>query len=155
MEFLQRSNIDYELVEHPPARTIDEIESFNLPNGDYIVKNLFLRDDKKRNYYLLTLRKDKTVNLKKLREILGTRPLSFASEEDLSHFLALPKGSVTPLGILNDESHCVQVLVDSEVLLFPVIGIHPNDNTATIWLAPKDLQSLVETHGNPFFSVNL
>ena len=67
------------------------------------MKNLFLRDDKKRHYYLVVVKKDKAVDLKGLRALLGSRPLSFASEQDLSRCLGLPKGAVTPLGILNDE----------------------------------------------------
>ena len=155
LAFLRQSHIDYQIAEHPAAKTIEEIDGFDLPNGQYIVKNLFLRDDKKRNYYLLLLRKDKTVDLKGLRTKLGTRPLSFASEGDLLRFLALPKGSVTPLGILNDDSHSVQVIADRDVLRSPLIGVHPNENTATVWLAPKDLQGLIEAHGNPFLSAQL
>lgn len=104
---------------------------------------------------MLVLRKDKVADLKGLRTKLRTRPLSFASEADLSRLLSLPKGSVTPLGILNDESRSVQVFADSEVLLFPLVGIHPNDNTATVWLSPKDLWTIIEAHGNPFLPVNL
>lgn len=155
LAFLRQSNISYQITEHPAAKTIEEIDSFHLPNSEYIVKNLFLRDDKKRNYYLLVLRKDKAADLKGLRTKLRTRPLGFASEADLSRLLSLPKGSVTPLGILNDESRSVQVFVDSEVLLFPLVGIHPNDNTATVWLSPKDLWAIIEAHGNPFLSVSL
>ena len=28
------------------------------------------------------------------------------------------------------------------------IGVHPNDNTATVWLQAKDLVKLIEDHGN-------
>jgi hypothetical protein fulcA4_05070 len=29
-----------------------------------------------------------------------------------------------------------------------LIGCHPNDNTATVWLSAKALQGLIEEHGN-------
>ena len=152
---LSNSQIQYILVEHEAAKTIEEIDSFHLPNAEYIVKNLFLRDDKKRNYYLLVAQKDKTINLKELRTNLGTRPLSFASEDDLLRFLVLPKGSVTPLGILNDETHSVQVIMDSDVFSYPLVGVHPNENTATVWLSPNDLKRIIEEHGNPFLTAVL
>ena len=29
-----------------------------------------------------------------------------------------------------------------------IIGIHPNDNTATIWLKTQDLINIIKEHGN-------
>ena len=130
---LRNAQIEYQIVEHPAAETVEDIEGFGLPGADYIVKNLFLRDDKKRNYFLIVVKKNKMINLKELRNKLNTRPLSFASENDLFQLLGLKKGSVTPLGILNDMTHGVQVILDEDVLSFSMIGVHPNDNTATVW----------------------
>jgi len=28
------------------------------------------------------------------------------------------------------------------------IGVHPNDNTATVWMQAKDLIKLIKEHGN-------
>ena len=149
IEMLTRLRIPFTLVDHPPAETIEEIEGFHLPHAETIVKNLFLRDDKKREYFLLVLRKDKTVNLKELRALLGTRPLSFASESDLSRYLGVRKGSVTPFGVLNDTARGVQVILDRDILGYPSIGVHPDENTATLWLPPEELRRLIEDHGNP------
>jgi len=148
IEILNHLQMEYNIVEHPPAETIAEIESFGLPDADTIVKNIFLRDDKKKAYFLLVVCKDKTINLKELRGLLGSRPLSFASEDDLLRYLDLKKGSVTPLGILNDAERKVQVIIDKEVIKFSSIGIHPNENTATLWISPQDLQSIIISHGN-------
>lgn len=153
--YLDRQNIRYRITEHPPAETIEAIDHFGLPDGGFIVKNLFLRDDKKRHYYLVVVKKDKTVDLKGLRALLGSRPLSFASEQDLFRCLGLPKGAVTPLGILNDEERRVEAVIDEEILRFPVVGVHPNENTATLWLAPQDLVTLIKQHGNPVTVLNI
>ena len=29
------------------------------------------------------------------------------------------------------------------------IGLHPNDNTATVWLSTRDLLDLLREHGSP------
>lgn len=29
-----------------------------------------------------------------------------------------------------------------------IIGVHPNDNTATLWLKVEDLIEIIEEHGN-------
>ena len=49
---------------------------------------------------------------KEFRKANQTRPLSFASEEDLMKLLGLAAGSVTPLGVLNDEERIVTVFLD-------------------------------------------
>lgn len=107
-KMLNDLNIPFRVVEHPAAMTIEEIDRFALPNSEAIAKNLFVRDDKKKNYYLITVRKDKKVDLKELRRQLNSRPLSFASENDLKFYLGLNKGAVTPLGILNQFGSFVQ-----------------------------------------------
>ncbi len=30
------------------------------------------------------------------------------------------------------------------------IGVHPNDNTATVWISPRDLEALIRKKGNKF-----
>lgn len=145
--FLKHREIKFDIVEHNAVYTIDEMLELNLPNPDAIAKNLFIRDDKKKNYYLLVIREDKRVQLKALREKLGSRPLTFASENDLSKILGLTKGAVTPFGILNDEERKVKVIFD-ESFRETLIGVHPNDNTATVWLNSSDLISIIEQHGN-------
>ena len=149
LERLDRLDIEYEIAEHEAARTIEEIDGFDLPNSGYIAKNLFLRDDKKRDYCLPVVPKDKVVDLKELRTALGTRPLSFASEDDLLRLLGLHKGAVTPFGVMNDESRSVQVVIGGDVRSYPSVGVHPNENTATVWLSPDDLMRAIGEHGNP------
>ena len=154
-KMLNDLNIPFRVVEHPAAMTIEEIDRFALPNSEAIAKNLFVRDDKKKNYYLITVRKDKKVDLKELRRQLNSRPLSFASENDLKFYLGLNKGTVTPLGILNDIACRVQFVLDQDLTSFPLIGVHPNRNTATLWLSPLNLQALIEKHGNKVILVKL
>lgn len=52
-------------------------------------KNLFVRDDKRQNYYLITVKGDKRVDLKAFRRAQQTRPLTFASPEELQQLLGL------------------------------------------------------------------
>ena len=99
-------------------------------------------------YILVVLQKEKQVNLKELAKKINSRPLSFASEESLQKYLRLPKGSVTPLGILNDESRKVEVMIDTAFQSYHCIGVHPNDNTATIFLKLSDLENVIIDHGN-------
>ena len=145
--YLHEQKINYIAIEHSPLFTVEEVEQLCLPNPEAGAKNLFLRDDKKRNYYLLTVRDALPVDLKHFQALIGSRRLSFASEEDLTSFLKLKKGAVTPFGILNDETPTVQVYIDA-YFENKEISVHPNENNATVYLAANDLVELLKVHGN-------
>ena len=149
LHYLNQLGIKYEIVEHPAVYNMAEIEKIALPHPEADAKNLFVRDDKKRNYYLLTIKGDKRVNLQQFREENGTRRLSFASPQDLKEKLGLEPGSVTPLGLLNDPRHEIPFYLDSYFSQQPRIAVHPNDNTATIWLKPQALIHFIKDLGNP------
>lgn len=117
----------------------------SYPEAD--AKNLFVRDDKKQNYYLITVQGDKRVDLKEFRRKNGLRSLSFASPEELMEYLCLIPGAVTPLGLLNDPAHRVHFYMDV-AFQGGKIGVHPNDNTATIWMRTDDLLRLIRENGN-------
>ena len=140
---LDELNIKYKKVDHKAVFTMEEMAELNLENEDEIVKNIFIRDDKKINYYLVLIAGNKRVNLKELRNNLRLRPLTFASEEDLEKYLGLHKGSVTVLGVLNDTNHIVKVLIDEDIKKFKEIGVHPNENTASIWLKLEDIEKVL------------
>lgn len=146
-EFLNKSGVNYEITEHKAVFNMEELGEVKLPYPEFDAKNLFVRDDKKQNYYLITVKGDKRVNLKEFRKKYGLRNLSFASAEELMKIMGLTPGSVTPLGLLNDEEHIVKFYLDSE-FNGTLIGVHPNDNTATVWLKSEDLIRIIKEHGN-------
>ena len=143
---LAAHGIAYEITEHPAVYNMAELASIQLPYPEADAKNLFVRDDKKRNYYLITVKGGKRVDLKDFRRAHGLRPLSFASADDLLALLALTPGSVTPLGLLHDTAHRVRLYLD-DAFSGARIGVHPNDNTATVWLAADDLVRLLRESG--------
>ena len=147
---LRERGLWHEVTEHGAVYTMAELKDVPLPYPEADAKNIFVRDDKKRQYYLLTVQGDKRVDLKAFRRAHGTRPLTFASAEDLLSHLGLTPGSVSPLGLLNDASCAVAWYVDAALLEgHGLIGVHPNDNTATVWMRTGDLIDLVRAHGNP------
>lgn len=145
---LAERNIPYQLWEHPAVYTIEEMDALDLPTPEAVVKNLFLRDAKGRRYFLVVLSKEKQADLRALGERLGVK-LSFASPERLAACMGLEKGSVTPFGVLNDQERKVEVLLDQDLRTRPLVAVHPNENTATVALAPEDLLQVLEDHGNP------
>lgn len=154
--YLKEKNIEFEVTEHNAVYNMAEVADIDVPYPEADAKNLFVRDDKKKNYYLITVKGDKRVDLKEFKRNNNTRALSFASEDDLMRILKLIPGAVTPFGILNDEEHSVQVFIDEDLAgKQNLIGIHPNDNTATVWLKTSDLADIIRKHGNPVSIVKI
>lgn len=145
-QYLKDHNIPFEITEHRAVYNMEELDSIDLPYPEGDAKNLFVRDDKKKNYYLITVKGDKRVNLKDFRKAHGLRPLSFASPEDLKKYMDLTPGAVTPLGLLNVEGAPITMYLDAE-FKDSIIGIHPNENTATVWLQGDDLVKLLRENG--------
>ena len=127
-DYLRARGAAFEITEHKAVYNMEECADLELPYPESDAKNLFVRDDKRRSYYLITVRGDKRVDLKAFRRAHGTRSLSFASPEELQQYL--------------------QFFLDEEFLLPPGrIGVHPNDNTATVWMRTDDLLRILREHG--------
>ena len=146
VELLRDRGVDFEIYEHEPITSVEESKQLGLPHEGAGTKNFFLRDKKKRNYFIITTKEDKPVDLKQVREILGTTALSFASEEDLDRMLGIITGAVGPFAAFNDEEHKVKVFIDAEYRT-GLMDAHPNDNGATMFLKADDVLRLLREFG--------
>lgn len=147
-EFLDKNNISYEKLEHPPVFTMEEMDAAHITDKGNVCKNLFLRDFKGNNHFLVTAPQDKRVDLRALAEKLESSKLSFGSPERLDKYLGVTQGSVSPLCALNDANAEVTVVFDEDLKNEKAIGVHPCENTATIWLDFSDLLKIITDHGN-------
>ena len=145
---LNELNINYEEIEHKAVYTVEEANSLKDRIKGTGCKNLFLTD-KKSNYFLYLLRDDKKADLKELSNFLNVKRLTFGNDDDLNNLLGLTKGSVTPLGIINDKDNKVRVVID-KVLVGEVILVHPNVNTKTIAITYEDLIKFIKYIGNEY-----
>jgi len=147
-EMLNALNIEYQLVKHPAVFTADEGLNLKISQYGDMCKNLFLNDAKGKRHFLLVLYKDKKADLKSIQKQLGCTRLSFASEERLFKYLHLRKGTVTPLGIINDPDAFVELVLDKDLAGKNKLGFHPNDNTATVWISFDALKNVIDKNGN-------
>ena len=147
--YLKENGIWHEITEHAAVFNMEELDAVELPYPNCDAKNLFVRDDKRRSYFLITVKGDTRADLKELRKTYGTKPLTFVKPDELADILGLTPGSVSPFGLLNDAEKKVVFYLDAAFQEAPgLIGIHPNDNTATVWLKAEDLIRIIEEHGN-------
>ena len=56
---LKNKNIWFELEEHQAVFNMGDLDEVNLKYKNRDAKNIFVRDDKKLNYYLITIKGDK------------------------------------------------------------------------------------------------
>ncbi len=154
-EHLRSRGIEFEICEHPAVYTMEEVTQIELPHPEAEAKNLFVRGHKKLHYYLISVKGDKRVDLKEIRDEFGLRSLSFAAPEELMEIMGLIPGSVSPLGLLNDAELKVTFFLDSEFGDEDLIGVHPNENTASIYLRTSDLLSVIREHGNQIRRLDL
>ena len=149
LDYLKEKNVLHEVTEHKAVYNMEEVSQIDIPYPEAEAKNLFVRDDKKRNYYLITVKGNKKVNLKEFRKENNTRALSFASEDELKSIMGVIPGAVTPFGLLNDKELKVKFFIDKEFAkMGHLIAVHPNDNTATVYLKAEDLIDIIKEHGN-------
>jgi Ala-tRNA(Pro) deacylase len=147
-EFFERHNIEYERQDHPPVYTCEQADRLVAPMGGAKTKNLFLRDNKGRRHFLVTVDSRKTVDLKALSAVIGAGKLSFGSPQRLEKHLGLEPGAVTILAAVNDPDQTVEFFVDRELWEAEAFQCHPLVNTATLLISKENLERVFDASGH-------
>ncbi len=145
---LNALGIPHDRYEHPAVFTADEAATYwkDIPGAP--VKNLFLRNKKGDRHYLVILGIGKQADLRRLATTIGDDRLSFGSSERLMKYLGVTPGSVSPFGLLNDDTRAVEVIVDSDLKTAERLIFHPNDNAASLTITGGDFTRFLEQQGN-------
>ncbi len=133
--------------------TCEEAKS-HYPNVPAVsTKNLFLCDKKARRFFLAVTSCEKSVNLENLAAEFGVSRLRFSSEENLMKYLGVTRGSVTMMGLINDEERKVELWIDREIWLSENFLSHPLVNTATLVFSKAELERffVLTGHSPKFF----
>lgn len=134
--------------EHAALHTVEQSRALrgDLPGGH--IKNLFLRD-KKRRMWLVTVLEDRDMDLKSLRRLIGAQgTLSFGSADLLMENLGVLPGAVTPFAVINDRAGAVTMVLDQAVLAHDPVNAHPLRNDRTTAIAPDDLRRFLEAESH-------
>ena len=159
LETLKEWSISYKLFEHVPLRTVEDSKKvegifISTENGGGHVKNLYLRDKKKRNI-LLVAEQDQAIDLKKLSKNLNFSNLSFGSPERLMQNLGVRPGAVTPLSMINGVNNNVSLFMDRALRNKTVIYVHPLVNDRTIEMTIENLEKFFSKIGVNFEWIEL
>ncbi|XP_068183764.1 prolyl-tRNA synthetase associated domain-containing protein 1 [Antennarius striatus] len=151
-EFLETLNIRWRCVEHPPVFTVEEMMPHLQGVGGAVTKNLFLKDKKKKNLWLVSVRHDRQVNLGDLAKKLGVGGgnLRFADEAAMLEKLKVGQGCATALALMFDKEASVKLVLDRDLVggAYEMVYFHPMTNSASMGLRPDDLLHFLKETGH-------
>ena len=157
-DFLDSLGVRYKRIDHEAAMTMEACEEIDrtLGEGAAICKNLFLCNRQETEFYLLLIPGEKPFKTKYLSAQIGSSRLSFGKPEYMEKFLDITPGSVSVLGLMNDQEKKVRLLIDEDVLTKPYFASHPCINTSSLRFDMKDLtEKIIPAMGHEPTIVNL
>jgi Ala-tRNA(Pro) deacylase len=147
LAILDSAGIEYTRHIHPPLRTVEDSKGHRDGMPGTHVKNLYLRDRKKRNF-LLIAQEDRAIDMKSLPEVIGSDRLSFGSADRLFEFLGVRPGAVSPFTLINDPDHRVKLSIDASLMEADMLFFHPLVNDLTLGVTPDGLRSFLRITGH-------
>ncbi len=154
-EVLNKLDIPFEVIYHPPTPTIEEALLYWEDLEAVHCKNLFFRNHKGNRHYLVIFHCMQQLNIRDLEQRLKQGKLTFASPKRMEKYLGLKPGSVTPFGLINDQEKHVYLFIDEELLKAKRLSFHPNDNTASLSIATEDFVRFLDAMGNGYSFLKL
>lgn len=154
-EELDKLNISFEIIEHPPAFTSEEADAYIEGKEGVRTKTLLLCNRKKTGFFLIVMDDTKRLDMKRLGLLIGEKGMQFASEEKLMEKMAIRPGTVSIFGLLNNQAKDIRVYIDKDILSEQTMTFHPNDNTKTLFLLTEDVCRFITETGYDYTVVNL
>ena len=146
-DFLQQQQIEYSFYTHPEAPTIEIARQYWHNDGSKHCKNL--------RHYLVVFDSEQSLAIHDLEQRLKQGKLSFASEQRMDRYLGLKPGSVSPFGLINDAENHVHLFLDKNLLNYPSLSFHPNDNRATVVISQEMFAKYLAAVGNSYEYIEL
>jgi Ala-tRNA(Pro) deacylase len=145
---LDELGLAHESVEHEALYTVEQSRALRGDLAGAHIKNLFLRD-KKRRMWLVTVLENREMDLKALRHRIGAQGnLSFGNAELLMQHLGIVPGAVTPFSVINDREGGVTMVLDKALTEIDPVNAHPLRNDRTTAIAPGDLVRFLEAENH-------
>ena len=158
LDYLDAHAIPYEVYNHPEGKTIEEAKQWWHDDGSVHCKNIFMRNHKGNQHYLICFDCDHDLAIHDLEQRLKAslqaagQPApgksSFASPERMMRYLGLEPGSVSPFGLINDTDHHVILFLDKHLQDAETLSFHPNDCRGTVVIARTAFEKYLQCVGN-------
>jgi Ala-tRNA(Pro) deacylase len=146
-QWLNDHGIQYVLHTHSAVFTVPEAKLHCGHITGTHCKNLFLKNKKTEQFYLVTIPSDRRLNLNQFRKMISAPKVRFGDSEDLFRLLGISPGAVSPMGLINDIENKVIFIIDELIWNAKEICCHPNINTETLQIPGADFQKLILATG--------
>ncbi len=138
-DYLEKLGIEFYSIDNEPAHDMETCRKIDRQIGAETCKNLVLCNRQQTKFYLLLTKGDKPFKTKDLSAQIGSARLSFASPEKMEEYLDCTPGSASILGLMNDTSHSIELLIDSDIKSAEYFACHPCINTTTVKFKTSEL----------------
>lgn len=142
-EHLKNLGIDFTVISHDAAETLEKCAEIEKIIGGRICKNLFLQTTSGNVHYLLMMDSGKKFVTKEVSKALGSSRLSFASGIKMETMLGTSPGSLSITSLIFDKDKSVSLAIDEKVLKEEFICCHPCDCTATLKIRTSDITDIL------------
>ncbi|OHB64427.1 MAG: hypothetical protein A2168_00610 [Planctomycetes bacterium RBG_13_50_24] len=138
-EFLDKSAVHYEVSEHAPAFTAQQMAAVEHEQGRYVAKPVIIKADGK--YLMCVLSACYKIDLGALKSQLGARSVDLATEKEIgSIFDDCDLGAEPPFGNLYDLPVIMDKALDKDDHITFQAGAHDK----AIRMSMEDYRKLVE-----------
>jgi len=143
--------IAFEVFEHEAVKTVAEskkVEKLFLSSADGggHIKNLFLRDAKKKSI-LLVASQDTKIDLKMIANLINCKRLSFGSSDRLFDELGVRPGAVTPFSMITGVKNSVELFMQLKLRECKLLYAHPLVNDRTVSISVENLTKFMKEIG--------
>ena len=144
---LTKLDIEVDVTSHHPVHTAKDAHTHRLlwPGGH--CKSLLLVN-KQRRFYLIVMPDCPKLDLSTFAQQHNTGRLSFAKPHDIWRLLRVKPGSLSPLGLLFDTDHEIDVCIDAALMDHAILHLHPLINTQTLHLSSNALSHFLTHTGH-------
>ena len=139
IELLNSQKVNYSLKDHPPTRTSEESA---LHRGEPLkigAKAMVMKIDTE--FIMAVLPADRKIDSIKLKAILNTKNLRFASKEELFEITGLVPGAIPPFGSLFN----LPMIVDKALLEEENMAFNAGSLEKSIKMKTKDYLGIVKS----------
>ena len=136
-QLLDENNIEYEFKEHQPVRTSEEAAAVRGDDIKIGAKALIMKANDR--FVLCVLSAAKKLNSKKLKKILKTKNLRFATPEEVLQKTGCQPGGVPPFANIFD----LELLVDKSITENEFMAFNAGERTKSLRMKTKDYLNLL------------
>jgi Ala-tRNA(Pro) deacylase len=147
---LEELKISYEYYESPRDFSSEDDGKFWKQINAERCKNLFLRNHKGNQHFLVISKYFEEFNVKILEDFFKKGKISFASEKRMDKWIKTKPGAISVFSLLNDNENHIRVFIDEELKNTEYVTFLPNMHNAILKISTKDFIRLLDYSGNPW-----